>query len=201
MLLCKAEHAEKVDKSVFPGMQGGPHMNTIAAIAVALAEADTPEFIAYAKQIVKNAKALAEKLLEHGFDLSSGGTDNHLILIDLRSKNVPGKKLAKALDRAKIETNYNTTPMAPDHPANPSGLRIGTPSVTTRGMKEEQMRLIAGFINKVVENIDNESAIEEVGKEVLLLSSQFPVPEHFIIPNKNNPDAPQPLDTLTPWLF
>lgn len=201
MLLCKAEHAEKVDKSVFPGMQGGPHMNTIAAIAVALAEADTPEFIAYAKQIVKNAKALAEKLLEHGFDLSSGGTDNHLILIDLRSKNVPGKKLAKALDRAKIETNYNTTPMAPDHPANPSGLRIGTPSVTTRGMKEEQMRLIAGFINKVTENIDNESVIEEVGKEVLLLSSQFPVPEHFIIPNKNNPETLQPLDTMTPWLF
>ncbi len=201
MLLCKAEHADKVDKSVFPGMQGGPHMNTIAAIAVALAEADTPEFIAYARQIVKNAKALAEKLLEYGFNLSSGGTDNHLILIDLRNKNVPGKKLAKALDRAKIETNYNTTPMAPDHPANPSGLRLGTPSVTTRGMKEDQMHLIAGFINKVVENIDNEAVIEDVSKEVLLLSSQFPVPEHFIIPNRDNQDVPQPMDTLTPWLF
>jgi len=201
MLLCKAEHADKVDKSVFPGMQGGPHMNTIAAIAVALAEADTPEFIAYAKQIIQNAKALAEKLLEYGFDLSSGGTDNHLILIDLRNKNVLGKKLAKALDRAKIETNYNTTPMAPDHPANPSGLRLGTPSVTTRGMKEQQMHLIAGFINKVVENIDNESVMEDVGKEVLFLSSQFPVPEHFIIPNRDNPENPHPSDYLTPWLF
>jgi len=186
MLLCKAEHAKKVDKAVFPGLQGGPHMHTLTAVAVALAEADTPEFVTYAKQIVKNAKALAEKLLEDGFNLVSGGTDNHLILIDLRNKNILGKKLAKALDRAKIVTNYNTTPLDPDHPANPSGLRIGTPAITTRGMKEEQARQVAGFINKVTENIDNESVIEEVGKEVLLLCSQFPVPEHFIIPNKNN---------------
>ena len=186
MLLCKKEHAEKVDKAVFPGLQGGPHMHTLTAVAVALAEADTPEFVTYAKQIVKNAKALAEKLLEDGFNLVSGGTDNHLILIDLRNKNILGKKLAKALDRAKIVTNYNTTPLDPDHPANPSGLRIGTPAITTRGMKEEQAQQIAGLINKVTENIDNESVIEEVGKEVLLLCSQFPVPEHFIIPNKNN---------------
>ena len=186
MLLCKAEHAEKVDKAVFPGLQGGPHMHTLTAVAVALAEADTPEFVTYAKQIVKNAKALAEKLLEDGFNLVSGGTDNHLILIDLRNKNILGKKLAKALDRAKIVTNYNTTPLDPDHPANPTGLRIGTPAITTRGMKEEQVEQIAGFINKVTKNIDNESVIEEVGKEVLLLCSQFPVPEHFIIPNKNN---------------
>jgi len=187
MLLCRAEHAKKVDKAVFPGLQGGPHMHTLTAIAVALAEADTPEFIAYAKQIVKNAKALAEKLLEYGFNLVSGGTDNHLILIDLRNKNVPGKKLAKALDRARIVTNYNTTPLDPAHPANPSGLRIGTPAITTRGMKEAEAEQIAALINRVVENIDNESVIEEVGKEVLLLCSQFPVPEHFIIPNKNNP--------------
>jgi len=185
MLLCKAEHAGKVDKSVFPGLQGGPHMHTLTAIAVAMAEADTPEFVAYAKQIVKNAKALAEKLLEYGFNLSAGGTDNHLILIDLRNKNITGKKLAKALDRAKIVTNYNTTPADPAHPSSPSGLRMGTPAITTRGMKEEQVRQIADFINKVVENIDNESVIEQVGKEVLLLCSQFTVPEHFIIPNKN----------------
>jgi glycine hydroxymethyltransferase len=176
-------------------------MHTLTAVAVAMAEADTPEFIAYAKQIVKNAKALAEKLLEYGFNLSSGGTDNHLMLIDLRNKNVSGKKLAKALDRARIVTNYNTTPMDPAHPANPSGLRLGTPAITTRGMKEEQAQQIAALINKVVENIDNESVIEEVGKEVLLLSSQFPVPEHFIIPNKNNPETLQPSDPLTPWLF
>jgi len=192
MLLCKAEHAENVDKAVFPGLQGGPHMHTLTAIAVAMAEANTPEFIAYAKQIVKNAKALAEKLLEFGFNLSSGGTDNHLILIDLRNKNVSGKKLAKALDRARIVTNYNTIPADPAHPADPSGIRMGTPAITTRGMREEQAKQIAILINKVTENIDNESVIEEVGKDVLLLSSQFPVPEHFIIPNRNNPESLTP---------
>lgn len=186
MLLCRAEHAAAVDRAVFPGLQGGPHMHTITAVAVALAEADTPEFIAYARQIVRNAKALAEKLLEYGFKLMSDGTDNHLILIDLRNKNIPGKKLAKALDRARIVTNYNSIPSDPNPPANPSGLRIGTPAITTRGMKEEQARQIASLINKVAENIDNESVIEEVGKESLLLCSQFPVPDHFIIPNRNN---------------
>ncbi|UCE49751.1 MAG: serine hydroxymethyltransferase [Phycisphaerales bacterium] len=186
ILLCKAEHANSVDRAVFPGLQGGPHMHTMTAVAVAMAEADTPEFVAYARQVVKNARALAETLLEYGFQLMSGGTDNHLILIDLRNKNVGGKKLAKALDRARIVTNYNTIPNDPAPPTNPSGLRIGTPAMTTRGMKEEQARQIAGFINKVVENIDNESAIEEVGKEALLLCSHFPVPDHFIIPGKNN---------------
>jgi len=186
MLLCRAEHAEKVDKAVFPGLQGGPHMHTLTAIAVAMAEADTPEFVSYAKQVVKNAKALANKLLEYGFNLVSGGTDNHLILIDLRNKNVPGRKLAKALDRARIVTNYNTVPGDPAPPSNPSGLRIGTPAITTRGMREPEAEQVATFINKVVENIDNEAVIEEVGKEVLLLCSQFTVPEHFIINNKTN---------------
>jgi len=119
----------------------------------------------------------------------------------LRNKNIPGKKLAKALDRARIVTNYNTIPGDPAPPVNPSGLRIGTPAITTRGMKEEHARQIAGFINKVVENIDDESVIEEVGKEALLLSSQFPVPEHFIIPNKDNVNMMQASDVLTPWLF
>ncbi len=186
MLLCKKEHADKVDRSVFPGLQGGPHMHSLTAIAVALAEADTPEFVTYAKQIVKNAKALAAKLLEYGFNLMTGGTDNHLILIDLRNKNVPGKKLAKALDRAGIVTNYNTVPSDPAPPGNPSGLRIGTPAITTRGMKEKECEQIASLINKVVDNIDDESVIEEVAKESLLLCSQFPVPEHFIINHKNN---------------
>ncbi|HUV40188.1 MAG TPA: serine hydroxymethyltransferase [Sedimentisphaerales bacterium] len=186
ILLCKQEHAKNVDKAVFPGLQGGPHMHTLAAIAVALAEADTPEFVDYAKQIVKNAKALADKLLEYGFNLVSGGTDNHLILIDLRNKNIPGRKLARALNRARIVSNCNTIPDDPAPPFNPSGLRIGTPAITTRGMKEEQAREIAGFINKVVENIDNDSVIQEVAEKVLLLCSRFPVPEHFIIPNKPN---------------
>jgi glycine hydroxymethyltransferase len=186
MLLCKKEQADNVDRAVFPGLQGGPHMHTLTAIAVAMAEADTPEFVVYAKQIVSNAQALAEKLMEYGFNLVTGGTDNHLMLIDLRNRNIPGKKFAKALDRARIVTNYNTIPGDPAPPANPSGLRIGTPAITTRGFKQEQAVQIAGFINKVAENIDNESVIEEVGKEVLLLCSQFPVPDHFIIPNKNN---------------
>jgi len=186
MLLCKKEYAERVDKAVFPGMQGGPHLHTITGVTVAMKEADTPEFVAYAKQVVKNAKALAEKLLEYGFDLISGGTDTHLILIDLRNKNVPGRKLAKALDRANIVTNCNSIPDDPAPPYNPSGLRIGTPAITTRGMKEAQARQIATFIKTVIENIDNESVIEEIRKEALLLCSQFPVPEHFIIPNKNN---------------
>jgi glycine hydroxymethyltransferase len=186
MLLCRAEHAEKVDKAVFPGLQGGPHMHTLTAIAVAMAEADTPEFVAYAKQVVKNAKALASKLLEYGFNLVSGGTDNHLILIDLRNKNIPGRKLAKALDRARIVTNYNTVPGDPAPPSNPSGLRIGTPAITTRGMREPEAEQIAALINKTVENIDNETVIEEIEKEVLLLCSKFTVPEHFIIPNKNH---------------
>ncbi len=186
ILLCKAEHANSVDRAVFPGLQGGPHMHTMTAVAVAMAEADTPEFVAYAKQIIENAKALAEKLLEYGFNLTSGGTDNHLILIDLRNKNIGGKKLAKALDRARIVTNYNCIPNDPAPPANPSGLRIGTPAMTTRGMKEEQARQIADLINTVTENVDNESVIEEVGKEALLLCSHFPIPEHFIIPGKND---------------
>ncbi len=189
MLLCKAEHADKVDRAVFPGLQGGPHMHTITAIAVALAEANTPEFIAYAEQIVKNAKALANKLLEYGFNLVTGGTDNHLMLIDLRNKQIPGKKLAKALDRARIVTNYNTIPGDPAPPFNPSGLRLGTPAITTRGMKEAEAEQIATFIHTVAENIDKESVIEQVGKEVLLLCSRFPVPEHFIIPRCNGSHA------------
>ena len=160
-------------------------MHTLTAIAVAMAEADTPEFTAYAKQIVKNAKAMANKLLEYGFDLVTGGTDNHLILIDLRSKEIPGKKLAKALDRARIVSNYNTVPGDPAPPFNPSGLRLGTPAITTRGMKEAEAEQIATFIHQVTENIDNEAAIAKIGKEVLLLCSQFPVPEHFIVPPKN----------------
>jgi len=184
MLLSKAEHAKKVDKSVFPGLQGGPHMHTLTAIAVALAEADTPEFRNYAAQIIKNSKAMAQKLMEYGFDLVSGGTDNHLMLIDLRNKGIPGKQLAKALERAKITTNCNTVPDDPAPPFNPSGLRLGTPAITTRGMKEAQAEQIAGFVKRVAENIDNESEIQKVAREVLLLCSQFPVPDHFIIPEK-----------------
>lgn len=186
MLLCREEHVKNVDRTVFPGQQGGPHMHTITAIAVALAEADTAEFILYGKQVIKNAKRLSEKIMEYGFDLVSGGTDNHLMLIDLRKRNIKGKVLAKALDRARIVTNFNTVPGDDASPFNPNGLRIGTPAITTRGMKEEQMDIIASFINTVAENVDKDTVIEKVGREVLLLCSQFPVPEHFIIPTKKN---------------
>lgn len=186
MLLCRKDHAKAVDKAIIPGQQGGPHMHTIAAIAVALAEANTEEFILYAKQIVKNARRLAERLMEHGFQIVSGGTDTHLMLIDLRSREVPGKRLAKALDRARIVANFNTVPGDTAPPTNPSGLRIGTPAVTTRGMKEEEMDQIAAFIARVAENLDNEAEIERVNRDVLLLCSQFPVPDHFMIPDRKS---------------
>ncbi len=187
LLLCRAAHAERVDRAVFPGLQGGPHMHTITGIAVALAEADTREFLAYARQIVANARALAEGLQEHGFDLVSGGTDNHLILVDLRRKGVPGKRLAKALDRAGIVTNYNSIPGDPAPPYNPSGLRLGTPAVTTRGMREPEMAIIARLISRVAEKPTNDAVLEGVAKEALMLCSQFPVPDHFIIPSKVGP--------------
>ncbi|MBT3275483.1 MAG: hypothetical protein HN368_20170, partial [Spirochaetales bacterium] len=186
MLLSKEEFAKKIDKAIIPGQQGGPHMHTIAAIAVALAEADTEEFILYAKQILKNAKRLAERLMGYGFNVVSGGTDTHLILIDLRNLNLPGKKLAKALDRARIVVNFNGVPGDTAPPINPSGIRIGTPAITTRGMREDDMDIIASFIKRVADNVDNEAEIEKVGREVLLLSSQYPVPDHFIIPTRKN---------------
>ena len=133
---------------MFPGLQGGPHDHTTAAIAVALREASTPAFADYAHEIVANARALAEALLERGFDLVSGGTDNHLILIDLTNKGVSGRPAAQALDRAGIVTNRNAIPFDPRKPMDPSGLRIGTPAVTTRGMGAAEMRTIAGWIDE-----------------------------------------------------
>jgi glycine hydroxymethyltransferase len=180
MILFKEQHAAAVNKAVFPGLQGGPHMHTISALAVCLGEALTPAFKAYAAQIVANAKKLAEKLMEYGFNLVSGGTDNHLILIDLRNKNLAGKPLAKALDRAHLECNYNSVPGDTAPPFNPSGLRLGTPATTTRGMKEPQMELIAGWIKTVAENIDNESVLTKVAAEVDALCKQFPVRESFV---------------------
>ncbi|NLH17134.1 MAG: serine hydroxymethyltransferase [Phycisphaerae bacterium] len=182
MILCRQQHAAAVDKAVFPGMQGGPHMHTISGIAVALAEASTPEFAEYAGQIVKNAKRLAQKLLEYGFTLVSGGTENHLILIDLRNKKMLGKKLSQALDRAGLVSNYNTIPNDPAKPFNPSGLRIGTPAVTTRGMKESQMDQIAEFINRVTNHVEDETVIGKVRQEVVEFCRAFPLPDTFVRP-------------------
>ena len=180
IILCKEEHAKRVNKAVFPGMQGGPHMHTITAIAVALGEASTDSFKQYGRQVVKNAARLAQKLMDFGFDIVSGGTDNHLILMDLRSKGMLGKKLAKALDSAGIVTNYNTIPNDPAKPFNPSGIRIGTPAVTTRGMKEEQMDIIAELFNEVTANVEDENAIANAAEKVKQLCSQFPVPDSFV---------------------
>ncbi|MDB5875787.1 MAG: Glycine hydroxymethyltransferase [Ramlibacter sp.] len=178
MLMCDAAHAKAIDKAVFPGLQGGPHNHTTAAIAVALKEAAAPEFRAYAAAIVANAKALAEGLSSRGFDLVSGGTDNHLVLIDLTSKDIAGKPAAKALDRAGLETNYNTVPFDTRKPFDPSGIRIGTPAVTSRGMGPAEMDQIAGWFDEVVgaAKTGDEDTIERVRKEVLELTSAFPAP-------------------------
>lgn len=176
MILCRKEHADKIDRAVFPGLQGGPHNHTTAAIGVALKEASTPAFKEYGHQVVRNAKAMAEELMRRGFDLVSGGTDNHLILIDLTNKKVIGKKAAKALENAGIVCNYNTVPYDPRKPFSPSGIRLGTPAVTSRGMGEEQMRHIGEWIDRVIANVEDQAAIARIGDEVRTLCRQFPAP-------------------------
>ena len=176
MILCRNEVAEKIDKAVFPGLQGGPHNHTTAAIGVALKEAATPAFKEYGHQIVRNAKAMAEELLAHGFNLVSGGTDNHLILIDLTNKKVIGKKAAQALDRAGIVCNYNTVPYDPRKPFSPSGVRLGTPAVTSRGMGEGEMRQIARWIDQAVAHADDEASLARIKGEVGEMCRRFPAP-------------------------
>ena len=176
MFLSKEEHAKVLDKAVFPGLQGGPHNHTTAAIAVALREASQPEFKTYAAGIVANAKALAAALLERGYDLVSGGTDNHLILIDLTAKNVSGKIAAQALDRAGIELNYNTVPFDPRKPFDPSGIRLGTPSVTTRGMGEADMARVAEWMDLVISAPEDEALGERTAAEVAEFCRAYPAP-------------------------
>ncbi len=176
MILCRKEFADRIDRSVFPGLQGGPHNHTTAAIGVALKEASTPAFKHYGHQIVRNARAMAEELMDRGFDLVSGGTDNHLILVDLTNKNVPGKKAARALEKAAIICNYNTVPYDPRKPFNPSGIRLGTPAVTSRGMGEEQMRQVAGWIDQVIRQVNDDAAIARIGEEVRSMCRGFPAP-------------------------
>jgi len=165
--------AEKIDRAVFPGLQGGPHENTIAAMAVCLKEAATPAFKKYAEQIVKNSKTLASELIRKGFKLITGGTDNHLILIDLRDKKISGKEAQIRLEKAGITINKNTIPYDPNPPFNPSGIRIGTPAITTRGMKEKEMKKIANWISEV---ISDENSISKVRKETKKLCKDFPLP-------------------------
>jgi glycine hydroxymethyltransferase len=177
MIMSTAEYASALDKAVFPGLQGGPHNHTTAAIAVALHEAARPEFRAYAHRVVANAKALADALMARGFDLVSGGTDNHLILMDLTSKGIPGKPAAKAMDRAGLETNYNTVPFDPRKPFDPSGLRIGTPALTTRGLREEHMPQIAAWMDEAIGAAlkEDEQVIERIAGEVRDLLAAYPM--------------------------
>ncbi|MBX6390444.1 MAG: serine hydroxymethyltransferase [Frankia sp.] len=178
MIMSDAAHAAAIDKAVFPGLQGGPHNHTTAAIAVALREAATQGFRDYAHAVVTNAAALAEALAERGFDLVSGGTDNHLILIDLTSKGIGGKPAAQALDRAGIELNYNTVPFDQRKPFDPSGLRLGTAAVTTRGMGAAEMRQIASWIDQAVKAAGDgdEAVLAQIASEVRELTAAFPMP-------------------------
>ncbi|MDP2910202.1 MAG: serine hydroxymethyltransferase [bacterium] len=165
--------ANKIDKAVFPGLQGGPHENNIAAIAVCLKEASEPNFKKYGAQIIRNSQALASELIKCGFNLVTGGTDNHLILIDLRNKNISGSEAQNRLEKAGITANKNSIPFDPNPPFNPSGLRLGTPAITTRGMKEKEMKLIAQWINQV---ITDEKNCSKARAEVKKLCSKFPLP-------------------------
>ena len=175
MILCREEHAKALNSRVFPGMQGGPLMHVIAAKAVALKEAATPEFTRYQRQIVANAKALAGGLADQGFRLVSGGTDNHLMLMDLRDSELTGKLAQETLERAGITANRNTVPFETRSPFVTSGVRIGTPAVTTRGMKEPEMRVIAGLIQRALALVGDEDGLDAIAAEVRELCERFPV--------------------------
>ncbi|MFL5541655.1 MAG: serine hydroxymethyltransferase [Longimicrobiaceae bacterium] len=175
LVMAREEHAKAVDKQVFPGTQGGPLMHVIAAKAVAFAEALKPEFADYSGRVIANAKALAEGLMERGFMLVSGGTDNHLLLVDLRSKGVTGKVAEKALDRAGITVNKNTVPGETESPFVTSGIRIGTPALTTRGFGVDEMRTIAGMIDRVVAKPEDETVAAQVRGEAREMCGRFPL--------------------------
>jgi glycine hydroxymethyltransferase len=197
IIMCKKEdrlhdkyhsHTDKnlarlIDSAVFPGLQGGPHDHTTAAKAVAFEEAMKPEFKDYAHQIVKNAKAMADELMAQGVKLVSNGTDNHLMLIDLRPKGLggKGKQLQSAMDRANITLNKNSVPFQEASPFNPSGLRLGTPAVTTRGMKEDEMKFIAQRIAKVIDNYKDKLLLEKIRKEIMEMVRDFPIYPDFTI--------------------
>ena len=175
IVMCKADYAKAIDKAVFPGIQGGPLVHVIAAKAVAFQEALSEDFKEYQQKVIKNAKTLAEALKKKGFKLVSDGTDNHLMLVDLTNFNITGKEAEEALDKAGITVNKNTIPFDTKPPTVTSGIRIGTPSVTTRGMGEQEMEEIAEIIERVIKNISNESVIKDMKKKVQLLCKRFPI--------------------------
>ncbi len=176
LILCKEEHAKKIDGQVFPGIQGGPLMHVIAAKAICLGEALKPAFKEYSAQIIRNAKAMAERLTEHGFRIVSGGTDNHLMLVDLRTKNLNGADASHALDEAGITVNKNGIPFDSGSPMKPSGIRIGTPAVTTRGMKEDHIRTVADFINEALSSPNDTAKLHAIRERVFAFNREFPLP-------------------------
>lgn len=176
MILCKKDHAKAIDRAVFPGCQGGPHNNTTAALAVALKEADSDGFKAYAHAVVENARVLAEGLLGHGLIPVTGGTENHLILLDLTPQGVPGKKAARALEAAGIVCNANSVPFDTRKPFDPSGIRLGTPALTSRGMGVQEMKKLADWISEVVADPEDEARQQRIAAEVAELCKSFPAP-------------------------
>ena len=174
MILCTEEKAKKINSRIFPGIQGGPLCHVIAAKAVAFKEALTPEFKAYQQQTIKNAKALAAQLMEKGYHITTGGTDNHLMLVDLTNKDITGKAAQLALDLANITCNKNTVPFEKRSPFVTSGIRLGTPALTSRGLKEEHMTVIAGYIDDVLMNIENEDKIAKIADQVQGFAASFP---------------------------
>jgi len=179
MIICKAEFARKIDSAIFPGIQGGPLMHIIAAKAVAFKEALSPEFKQYQKQIVANSKALAGALTAKGFRIVAGGSDNHLFMVDLRPKKITGRDAATLLDRVQITVNKNLIPFDPQPPMTASGIRVGTPAVTTRGMKEAQMITIADLIDRCVLNREDEAGLEKIRREVEHLAQEYPIYSHL----------------------
>ena len=176
IIMCKEKYAKQINSAVFPGMQGGPHDHITAAKAVAFGEALTPEFTEYAKQIILNAKAMAEEFIARGYKIISGGTDNHLMVIDLSNKGVSGKEMEKVLELIGISVSRSTIPNDPNPPMNPSGVRIGTPAATTRVMKEAEMRLIVKYIDEALNNRDNGEKLKSLKQEVKDLCDKFPIP-------------------------
>jgi glycine hydroxymethyltransferase len=175
MILCQAKWAKELDRLVFPGVQGGPLMHVIAAKAVSFKEALSPEFKTYQRQIVANAKALASTLIDEGWRLVSGGTDNHLILVDVFARGITGKVAEAALDRAGITVNKNTIPFDTNSPMVGSGIRIGTPALTTRGMREKDMESVGRLISRALQKVDDETALTDVKREVTKICDGFPL--------------------------
>ena len=175
LILAKEKYGKEIDKVVFPGTQGGPLVHVVAAKAVCFLEAMQPEFAAYQKQVVANAQTMAATLIEAGFRVVSGGTDTHVVLLDVFSKGIQGKEAEEALDRARITVNKNAIPFDTNKPMNPSGIRLGSPAVTSRGFREEEMREVGRLIAEVLTNIDREEVIAEVRRKVGVLTAQFPL--------------------------